>query len=376
MMKQRLHALDVLRGLTVAFMILVNTPGTWSHVYAPLCHSPWNGLTLADLVFPAFMFMMGVSMHISLRKYDFRLQKALAWKILRRVIVLFCLGLFIYGLSGFLATLNNQYGEAGCWQVAFASLADIRILGVLQRLALCYGVAALLVTAVRHRMLPYVIGGILLSYYVVLVVGHGFSRGPENWLAQVDQWLLGLSHMYNDHGIDPEGVLSTWPSVAHVLIGFCFGKICLERSGLEHRLNRIFLYASLCLLVGFLLQDLCPLNKKVWSPTFVLVTCGFTALLLAILLWYMDMQGMLRHTLCFDVFGMNPLFCYVLSEVLIILTDYFPLHGHSVHQSAYETLAFLCGDNAFTSLLYALLSVCVVGVMGYILYRKKIYIKI
>ena len=90
----------------------------------------------------------------------------------------------------------------------------------------------------------------------------------------------------------------------------------------------------------------------------------------------MDMRGMLRHTLCFDVFGMNPLFCYVLSEVLIILTDYFPLHGHSVHQSAYETLAFLCGDNAFTSLLYALLSVCVVGVMGYILYRKKIYIKI
>ena len=142
MMKQRLHALDVLRGLTVACMILVNTPGTWSHVYAPLCHSPWNGLTLADLVFPAFMFMMGLSMYISLRKYDFRLQKALAWKILRRVIVLFCLGLFIYGLSGFLATLNNQYGEAGCWQAAFASLADIRILGVLQRLALCYGVAA------------------------------------------------------------------------------------------------------------------------------------------------------------------------------------------------------------------------------------------
>ncbi len=376
MTKQRLHALDVLRGLTIACMILVNTPGTWSHVYAPLCHSPWNGLTLADLVFPAFMFMMGLSMYISLRKFDFRLQTALAWKILRRVVVLFALGLFIYGLSGFLATWNAHYGEPGAWRAAFASLADIRILGVLQRLALCYGVGALLVTSVRHRFLPYVIVGILMAYYGLLLAGHGFSRGPESWLAQADQWLLGLSHMYNDHGIDPEGVLSTLPSVAHVLIGFCFGKICLERTRLENRLNRIFLYGTLCLLAGFLLQDVCPLNKKVWSPTFVLATCGFSALCLAVLLWYMDMRGMLRHTLCFDVFGVNPLFCYVLSEVLVILLDYLPLQGQSVHQSVYGAMASWCGDNAFTSLLYALLFVCVVGVMGYILYRKKIYIKI
>lgn len=376
MMKLRLHALDVLRGLTIACMILVNTPGTWRYIYPPFGHSVWNGLTLADCVFPAFMFMMGVSMYISLRKYSFRLQKPLLLKIVRRVIVLYFLGLSIYGLTGFLDTLHSSYGEPGAWQAAFASLGDIRILGVLQRLAICYGIGALLVISVRHHLLPYIIVGILLFYYGLLVAGHGFSRGPESWLAQVDQWLLGLPHMYNDHGIDPEGVLSTLPSVAHVLIGFCFGKICLERTGLEHRLNRIFLYAALCLLVGFLLQDLCPLNKKVWSPTFVLVTCGFTALLLAVLLWYMDLQKTLHHTQGLDVFGVNPLFCYVLSEVWIILADYLPLQGRSIHQVVYEALAVCTGDNAFTSLLYAVLTVCLVGIIGLALYRKNIYIKI
>lgn len=161
----------------------------------------------------------------------------------------------------------------------------------------------------------------------------------------------------------------TW---SHVYAPLCHW----ECTQLENRLNRIFLYGTLCLLAGFLLQDVCPLNKKVWSPTFVLVTCGFSALCLAVLLWYMDMRGMLRHTLCFDVFGVNPLFCYVLSEVLVILLDYLPLQGQSVHQSVYGAMASWCGDNAFTSLLYALLFVCVVGVMGYILYRKKIYIKL
>ena len=379
-MKQRLLSLDVLRGLTIAGMILVNSAGTWRYVYPPLAHARWNGLTMADVIFPLFMFMMGISMYISLKKYAFSLHKALLLKILRRTFVIFIIGTFIYGTATFLGTLRetcqHPAPEVNAWKAAFASLAHIRILGVLQRLALCYGIGSLLVTTIRHRHLPYLAASLLAAYYGILLAGNGFMYGPENILAQADQWVLGLSHMYNDHGIDPEGVLSTIPSVAHVLIGFCFGKICLETPDMKAKLNRLFLYGAILLMAGFLLQDLCPLNKKVWSPTFVMVTCGFSALLLGVLSWYTDVTKQWRQVHTFTVFGVNPLFCYVLSELLYILADNLPLQGQSLHGTIYSALSEWVGDNAFASLLYAFLFVLAVWVIGAYLRKKNIYIKI
>ena len=245
-MKQRLLALDVLRGLTIGGMILVNSPGTWSYVYPPLLHSSWNGLTMADVIYPLFMFMMGMSMYISLKKFSFTLDKALFLKIIRRTFLIFIIGTFIYGTATFLGTLREaslQPDFVGSpWKAAFASLAHVRILGVLQRLALCYGIGSLLVTTVRHRYIPYLVAVILIVYYGILLVGNGFVYGPENILSHVDKSVLGLSHMYNDRGIDPEGVLSTIPSIAQVLIGFWFGKICMETPDMKDKLNRLFLY--------------------------------------------------------------------------------------------------------------------------------------
>lgn len=379
-MKQRLLSLDVLRGLTIAGMILVNSAGTWRHVYPPLVHARWNGLTMADVIFPLFMFMMGISMYISLKKYAFSLHKALLLKIIRRTLVIFLIGTFIYGTATFLGTLRKAYlhpaPEANAWKAAFTSLTHIRILGVLQRLALCYGIGSLLVTTIRHRHLPCLAASLLAAYYGILLAGNGFIYGPENILAHADQWVLGLSHMYNDNGIDPEGVLSTIPSVAHVLIGFCFGKICLETPDMKDKLNRLFLYGAILLITGFLLQDLCPLNKKVWSPTFVMVTCGFSALLLGVLSWYTDVTRQWRQVQAFTVFGVNPLFCYVLSELLYILVDSLPLKGQSLHGTIYSALSRWVGDNAFASLLYALLFVLAVWVVGAYLRKKNIYIKI
>ena len=379
-MKQRLLSLDVLRGLTIAGMILVNSAGTWRHVYPPLVHARWNGLTMADVIFPLFMFMMGISMYISLKKYAFSLHKALLLKIIRRTLVIFLIGTFIYGTATFLGTLREAYlhpaPEANAWKAAFTSLTHIRILGVLQRLALCYGIGSLLVTTIRHRHLPCLAASLLAAYYGILLAGNGFIYGPENILAHADQWVLGLSHMYNDNGIDPEGVLSTIPSVAHVLIGFCFGKICLETPDMKDKLNRLFLYGAILLITGFLLQDLCPLNKKVWSPTFVIVTCGFSALLLGVLSWYTDVTRQWRQVQAFTVFGVNPLFCYVLSELLYILVDSLPLKGQSLHGTIYSALSRWVGDNAFASLLYALLFVLAVWVVGAYLRKKNIYIKI
>ncbi len=379
-MKQRLLALDVLRGLTIGGMILVNSPGTWSHVYAPLLHSPWNGLTPADVIFPLFIFMMGMSMYISLQKYSFSLHKELFLKIVRRTFLIFIIGTGIYATATFLGTLREASLGTDLtenpWQAAMASLANVRILGVLQRLALCYGIGSLLVTTIRHRYIPYLIGALLTGYYVILWTGNGFVYGPENILSHVDKLVLGTSHMYNDRGIDPEGVLSTIPSIAQVLTGFCFGKICMETSDMKDKLNRLFLYGSICLILGFLFQDICPLNKKVWSPTFVLVTCGFSALLLSILLWYIDVTRQYRRTRIFEIFGVNPLFCYVLSEILYILADNLPLQEQSIHDIIYAGLSGWLGDNDFTSFVYAFLFVGIVGLVGAFLYKKKIYIKI
>jgi len=379
-MKQRLLSLDVLRGLTVAGMILVNSAGTWKYVYPPLAHARWNGLTMADVIFPLFMFMMGISMYISLKKYAFSLHKALLLKIVRRTFLIFIIGTFIYGTATFLGTLREAYlhpePTVNAWKSAFASLAHVRILGVLQRLALCYGIGSLLVTIIRHRYIPYLATGILAAYYVMLLLGNGFTYGPENILSHADKLILGLPHMYNDHGIDPEGTLSTIPSVAHVLIGFSFGKICMETPDMKDKLNHLFLYGALLLMTGFLLQDLCPLNKKVWSPTFVMVTCGFSSLLLGVLLWYTDVTRQWRNVRIFTVFGVNPLFCYVLSELLYILADNLPLQGKSLHDTIYSTLSGWIGDNAFASLLYAFLFVLTVWAVGAYLYKKNIYIKI
>lgn len=361
MKKQRLLALDVLRGMTIGGMILVNSAGNWGHVYAPLSHSSWNGMTTADMIFPLFMFMMGISMYISLKKFSFELHKALLMKILRRTCLIFLIGVGIYAVATYLNT---------------GSLSGVRILGVLQRLALCYGIGALTVTTVRHRYIPYLIIALLLSYYMVLLLGNGFVYGPENILSYVDCSVLGMNHIYNDRGIDPEGILSTLPSIAHVLTGFCFGKICMEVRDMKDKLNKLFLYGSICLLLGFALQDLCPINKKVWSPTFVGVTCGFSALLLAVLMWFIDVTGQYKRTRFWEVFGMNSLFCYVMSQLLYILADTLPLFGKSVHGVVYSVLSGWVGDNAFASLLYACLFVGVVWLVGRYLYAKKIYIKI
>lgn len=335
---------------------------------------------MADVIFPLFMFMMGMSMYISLKKSSFALHKDLFLKIIRRTFLIFIIGTFIYGTATFLGTLREvslQDGFAGSpWQAAFASLARVRILGVLQRLALCYGIGSLLVTTVSHRRIPYLVAALLAVYYVVLLAGNGFVYGAENILSRTDKFVLGLPHMYDDRGIDPEGVLSTIPSVAHVLVGFWIGKICMETPDMKEKLNRLFLYGAVGLMAGFLLQDVCPVNKKVWSPTFVLVTCGFSALLLSVLLWYVDVRKKRRGTWLFVVFGMNPLFCYVFSEMLCILADSLPLQGRHVHGIVYAALSGGLGDNSLASLAYAFLFVGVVWLAGAYLYKKKIYIKI
>lgn len=383
----RLLALDILRGVTVAGMILVNNPGSWEHVYAPLRHAEWNGLTPADLVFPFFMFIMGISTYISLGKRGFARDPAALRKIARRSVLIFATGLAVGWFSRFCSYWASAPGGAGFWQDlwnASWNFGHMRVMGVMQRLAVCYCAAAAAALCVKHSRIPWVVAALLGGYWILLAAGNGFAYDETNILSAADRAVFTPAHMYKDNGIDPEGLLSTIPSVAHVLLGFCVGRMALGggpargEEELGRRILRLLLAGAALAFAGLLLSYGCPLNKKVWSPSFVLVTCGMASSLLGLLAWVVDVKGRRRWSLFFEAFGVNPLFMYVLGGVLGILFGSVRLPwggGASVRGLLYGTLAPLFGETG-GSLAYAAAFVAVNWCVGYQLYKRKIYIKI
>lgn len=387
---KRLLALDILRGVTIAGMILVNNPGSWGHIYAPLEHAEWIGLTPTDLVFPFFMFIMGISTYISLKKYNFEFSHAAALKILKRTIVIFIIGIAIGWFSRFCYYWSSAPEDLSFGENLWASVWTfdrMRILGVMQRLALCYGATAIIALTLKHRYIPYLIVSLLLGYFLLLVFGNGFAYNETNILSIVDRAILTPAHMYKDNGIDPEGVLSTIPAIAHVLLGFYVGRLMLDGNKSEDRaaflnsqLITLFLVGVILTFSGFLLSYGCPISKKIWSPTFVLVTCGLASSFLALLIWIIDVKGYKKWCTFFESFGVNPLFMYVLGGVLSILfgSISFPWQDGciSIHGFLYKILLAPAFGETGGSLAYALLFVAINWCIGYQLYKRKIYIKI
>lgn len=385
---RRLLALDILRGITIAGMILVNNPGSWGHIYAPLAHASWNGLTPTDLVFPFFMFIMGVSTCFSLRKYDYQLSGAALWKILRRTVVIFAIGLGIAWFSRFLRGLSSD--GVTFWE-AVMNFDQIRILGVMPRLALCYGIGSLIALSVGRRRLPWVVAAMLVAYAVILLAGDGFAFASHNIIARVDTAVLGEAHMYTDtvNGVtlkfDPEGLLSTLPSIAHMLIGFLCGSLILSEPDNRLRINNLFIVGTILTFCGFLLDFGMPINKKVWSPTFVLTTCGLASSFLALLIWIIDIRGHRRWCRFFEAFGVNPLFMYVLGAVLSIIIGFIRVPYAAAESGMislkgwlYQAVWMPCagGDATLASFFFAVTFVLFNWMIGYVLYRNKIYIKI
>ena len=383
----RILALDVMRGITVAGMILVNNSGG-PESYIPLEHSSWNGLTPTDLVFPFFMFIMGISTYISLRKYDFRISAPLAWKILKRTVLIFAIGMGLAWLSLF---VNGLVVEGRTLIEATLRFGDIRILGVLPRLALCYGVGALLGVMLRRSWLPAVILIVLVAYGVMLLVANGYIPDETNILSVADRAVLTDAHMYYTKvdgvriPIDPEGVLSTIPSIVHVLLGFWCGGLIMQVHDNRERVLRLMLVGFVLTLCGWLLAYGMPINKKVWSPTFVLTTCGMAASLLAFLVWVIDVKhkqgGWSRF---FEVFGVNPLFLYALAWVIAIFMGMKcipdatnPEVMISAKMWIYSNILLpFAGDAPLAACIYAVGFVLVNWLCGLPLYLKKIYIKI
>ena len=377
---KRLLALDIMRGITIAGMLLVNNPGSWGSIYAPLRHAEWHGLTPTDLVFPFFMFIMGVSTWFSLKKYNFEFSAASLWKVLRRTVVIFAIGL---GIAWLAKVLYGIHGDRPIWEV-MTDFSHIRVLGVMPRLALCYCAASILAMLLRRKALAWTTGGLLVLYSILLIAGNGFEFSADNIICRVDHAVLGENHMYGDTvggqylKFDPEGLLSTLPSIAHVLIGFLCGGLINGTTDNMRRTNSLFIAGAVLTFAGLLLSYGIPVNKKIWSPTFVLTTCGLASTLLELLITAIDIKGYRRWSRFFEAFGINPLFMYCYGTVFAVLLGAIHIGEKSIHTILYnDALIPLCAGNAtLASLFYAIFVVVAVWLVGLILYKKKIYIKI
>jgi predicted acyltransferase len=288
---QRYLALDVFRGMTIAAMILVNNPGSWSHIYAPLKHSEWHGCTPTDLIFPFFLFIVGVSIFFSFMKYDMTLNWKSLQKILRRTLLIFIIGLFL-----------NSFPQ---WLTDYSKL---RLMGVLQRIALAYGIGAVIVLTVNRKYLPYLAAIILLFYWGMIYFLGGadpFSL-KGNITPEVDAFILGKSHLYQGFGIpfDPEGLLSTMPAIATVIIGFMAGNLIstTEKGKIPLKLA-IFGVAGL--LVGLGWGQFFPVNKPIWTSSYVIYTAGWSCVILDFILCCLWDEFSLYFCTCRSM-GQNP----------------------------------------------------------------------
>jgi predicted acyltransferase len=366
---QRYLALDVLRGITVAAMITVNTPGTWAHIFSPLAHSKWHGCTPTDLVFPFFLFVVGVSMFFSFSKYNNTLNKDSLLRIGKRTLLIFAIGLFL-----------NSFPQ---WMTDFSKL---RIPGVLQRIALAYGIGSVIVLAVQRKYLPYLGAAILLFYWGILYYfGSNDPYSLEgNAAVPFDKLLVGDSHLYHGFGItfDPEGLLSTFPAIATVIIGYLTGSIIRQTAKIK--VPRILAgYGLAGIVTGYLWGLLIPLNKPLWTSSYVLYSAGWALLVLALLIWIIDIKGYTGWTSFFVVFGMNPLVIFALSGIyariigrLILITeaDGNVVNGYNwLYQHVFMPLTT---DPRISSLLFALTHIVFYWLIGLVLYKKKIFIKV
>lgn len=382
---KRLLALDVLRGITIAGMITVNNPGSWAHIYAPLRHAAWNGCTPTDLVFPFFMFVMGVAMFISYRKFDYRLTWRTFGKLLYRGALLVLIGWAINWFGIFCRTLSS----GGSWADALWNnpIARLRFMGVLPRLGIVSFLGGLCLLAFKPKRAPWVAAVLLIVYCIIIGVTHSFELTADNIVARVDVAVLGDSHMYHMGGIafDPEGLLSTIPCVAHVLLGVMAGSLIMpaeQKKEIDNwmKINRLFIFGSIILMAGFLLDYAFPINKSLWSASYVLVTCGLASLLLGLLIWVIDICGKRRWSVFFESFGANPLFIFVLSGILSITLANIKFGFHGDRYSVWGFWYKVCMQPLFGdklgSLVCALSLIAVLWAIGHILYRKKIYIKL
>ena len=362
----RIMALDVMRGLTIVCMIIVNNSGG-PDSYMQLRHSDWNGLTLCDLVFPFFLFIMGITTYLSMASRGFRADRATVVKILRRTLLILLICWALHWFEGL--TAGREWYD----------LSHLRLTGVLTRIALCY--CAVSVLALVFRMKGMIITAIILTcgYGLLLLTGNGFENDLSNVNNIVDRALLAADHLYTKRPVDPEGLLGTLPAIAHTIVGFCCGALLRRHDALSEKLLKLMVCGALLMAAGWALSGLLPINKRVWSPSYLLISCGMAATLLATLSYFIDMRSIRRPFTIFEAFGVNPLFLYVFAEALGPIARMTSATGgvYGCYLSLLDATPLPAGSlPCAASLLYSLTLALIMGAIALPLYRRRIYIKI
>jgi len=378
----RLLSLDAFRGLVIGFMITVNTPGTWGKIYAPLRHAAWHGCTPTDLVFPFFLFIVGVAMWFSFRKYDHSANPEAVRKVLKRTALIFIIGLLLNAFP-----FIRLYDDMTFWQSMGRYYGGMRIMGVFQRIALAYGIGSLIVLYTRRKTYLWIGGGILVAYWLLMKWLGGadpFSLN-DNFARTVDLFILGENNVYRGFGVpfDPEGLFSTFPAVVTVLMGYEVGRMITSAKSRPELVNDMYLYGVAVLFAGYVWGQFFPVNKPIWTSSYVLYTGGLAMMMLALFILIIDVKGYQKWSYPLRVFGLNPLFLFVLSVVWIktitriikwTLEDGTAMTGY---RWIYQNICVrLLGDNPNGSLLFALLHIAFYWLILRELYKRKIYIKI
>ncbi|NTS78521.1 DUF1624 domain-containing protein [Catenovulum sp. SM1970] len=358
----RYQALDALRGLAIASMILVNFPGDWSAVYAPLLHAKWHGFTPTDQIFPLFLFIVGSAMYFAFSKSDFQFSLSAFIKITKRTLIIFAIGL---ALNAF--PFN-------------APIEELRVFGVLQRIALCYFIAANLVLLLNRKYLILSSLAILVSYPSIF-----YFFAPENSYSlqhnaalMLDLAIVGPSHLYQGFGLpfDPEGLLSTLPAVVNVIVGFEVTRLMLQYKEKIHAVRELSMIGFLVIAIGIILAPLIPINKALWTSSYVFLTSGIAIVLLALFIYLFDIKQQEKMAEPLLAYGLNPLFIYVVSWLWIGSYSFIEITPDTnMHAFIYQTFSQITSAK-FASLLFAILHVSLFWWFCKVLYQRRIVIKI
>jgi predicted acyltransferase len=369
---QRFTALDVFRGMTVCFMIIVNTPGNGATTYSPLLHANWHGFTPTDLVFPSFLFAVGNAMSFVMPKWENMPKNNVLWKILKRTAIIFLLGYLMYWFPFVKWDAANH--------LILAPFEETRVFGVLQRIALCYGIASLMIYYLKPKASLIISIGLLFLYWLLLYA-FGDANDPLGMLGNfgsvVDRWLLSEKHLYHGEGVafDPEGFISTMPAIANAVGGYIAGKFIQEKGNTYEGLTKLLLAGVLLLFAAYCWNLTFPINKKLWTSSFVLHTVGLDCIIISVIIYIINFKHKTNWTFFFEVFGRNPLFIYLLSEILAILLNFFRVGNTSLYEWVYQNI-FIHAGAYFGSFLFAVSFMLLCWLVGYIFDKKKIYVRV
>ncbi|MDB9448417.1 acyltransferase family protein [Dolichospermum circinale] len=375
----RLSSLDVFRGITIAAMILANMAGVADDVYRPLSHSEWHGCTPTDLIFPCFLFIVGVAMTFSLAKYtaENKPTKAVYLRILRRTAILFILGLVL-----------NGFWNQGVWTF---DLSSIRLMGVLQRIALTYLFASLIVLKLPRKSQWLVAGGLLIAYWLTMMYipvpdyGAGVLTREGNFGAFIDRLIIPKAHLYKGDGFnflgDPEGLFSTIPAIVSVLAGYFTGQWIKDKKQATSQTSMDLVLFGLCCLVIAIIWDVAfPINKKIWTSSYVLFTAGWALMLLAACYELIEVRLIKRWSKPFEMMGLNAIALFVASVFLIKIAAKTQLGtgetAVSIYNWIYQNIFASWAGNFNGSFLFALVTLLFWYGVAVLMYQKRWFIKV